>query len=186
MRTQRSLLVLFTLALSFWNANSAVDNSINVGITFTKVVENVLLKEKFRLCISSMLKYATSNINFYIIGDPQSQLIAKQIFKESNAYNISYQLIELDSEQLAKRMNKLVEKMQSHFSYSQTAYYGDSLFFLSIGLHKVLIESKIDRIILLDSDLKFKTDIAKLYELFDDFKVRKKFLLDINLFGNEK
>lgn len=143
--------------------------SINVGITFTKVSEHPSLKKKFRLCVSSILKYATANINFYIIGDAESQQIAKKIFATVNAYNVSYQIIDLDADQLAKRMNKLVEKMQSHFSYSQTAYYGDALFFLSIGLHKVLIESKIDRIVLLDSDLKFKADIAQLYAMFDKF-----------------
>lgn len=142
---------------------------INVGITFTKVNEHPSLKEKFRLCVSSLLKYASVNINFYIIGDPESQQIARKIFATTNPYNVTYQIIDLDADQLAKRMNKLVEKMQSHFSYSQTAYYGDALFFLSIGMHKVLIESKIERIIMLDSDLKFKADIAQLYALFDNF-----------------
>lgn len=165
-----SVVIGLLISLLLKSAHGSKVDSINVGITFTKVHEHPSLKEKFRLCVSSILKYSTVNINFYLIGDAESQRIAKKIFSSTHSYNISYQIIELDSDQLAKRMSKLVEKMQSHFSYSQTAYYGDALFFLSIGMHKVLIESKIDRIILLDSDLKFKADIAELYGLFDRFE----------------
>lgn len=65
-------------------------------------------------------------------------------------------------------MHEIVVKMQDHFSYSSSSYYGDSLFFLSIGLYKVF-DPKIDRIILLDADLKFKNDIGKLHDLFEQF-----------------
>ena len=65
-------------------------------------------------------------------------------------------------------MFKIVAKMQSHFSHSPSSYYGDSLFFLSIGLFKVC-DPSIDRIILLDVDIKFKEDIRLLYNLFNDF-----------------
>ncbi len=77
----------------------------------------------------------------------------------------------MDAEDLAKKMHQLVSKMQSHFSHSPSSYYGDSLFFLSIGLFKVF-DPSIKKIILLDADLKFKQDITKLHDLFEKFDQR--------------
>lgn len=65
-------------------------------------------------------------------------------------------------------MHELVSKMQDHFSHSPASYYGDSLFFLSIGIFKVF-DQNIERIIMLDADLKFKQDIRHLYGLFNKF-----------------
>ena len=141
---------------------------INVGITFTKVVENDSLRKKFKLCISSLLKYATVNINFYIIGDKESQLIARKIFTGVKNVKIQYKIVPLDSDDLAKKMHQMVVKMQDHFSYSSSSYYSDALFFLSIGLFKIL-DPAVGKIILLDSDLKFKSDIADLHKQFGEF-----------------
>lgn len=141
---------------------------INVGITFTKVATNKNLQEKFELCVSSLLQHAKVDINFYIIGDMQSQLIARKIFAKIGKVNIKYDLKSVDADNLAKQMHKLVSKMQSHFSSSPSSYYGDSLFFLSIGLFKVF-DPNVKRIILLDADLKFQQDIGQLYNLFPQF-----------------
>jgi lipopolysaccharide biosynthesis glycosyltransferase len=150
--------------------NDEEDNGgINVGITFTKTTGNDKLKAKFKLCVSSLLKYATVDINFYIIGDTESQYVAKEILSSvKKNRRVKYRVVSLDADDLAKRMHQLVSKMQSHFSHSPASYYGDSLFFLSIGLFKVF-DPKVKRIILLDADLKFKTDISKLHALFNKF-----------------
>ena len=142
--------------------------TINVGITFTKVNENESLQKKFKLCVNSLLKYSTVNINFYIIGDKESQLKAAQIFKRIKTPKIEYKIVPLDAEDLAQKMHKMVVKMQDHFSYSSKSYYGDALFFLSIGLFKIL-DPSVEKIILLDSDLKFKNDIYELHKMFDNF-----------------
>jgi lipopolysaccharide biosynthesis glycosyltransferase len=171
-------LYLFTILLVKLNtANAEVqeenepeieEERINVGITFTKTTGNDKLKEKFRLCVSSLLKYATVDINFYIIGDDESQYVAKQILSRVKNRKIKYRFVSLDADDLAKRMHALVAKMQSHFSHSPSSYYGDSLFFLSIGLYRVF-DQKIGKIILLDADLKFKEDIRLLHDLFNKF-----------------
>lgn len=150
------------------NNNQKDKSYINVGITFTKVSENSDLRRKFKLCVRSLLKYATVNINFYIIGDKESQLIAKKIFSTVKNVKIQYKIVSLDADGLAKKMHQMVVKMQDHFSYSSKSYYGDALFFLSIGLFKIL-DPAVDKIILLDSDLKFKQDIGQLYKVFDEF-----------------
>ena len=141
---------------------------INVGIIFTKAATNENLRNKFRTCVLSILKYARVDINFYIIGDAESQAIAKRTFARVRNLSIKYELKPVDADDLARKMHALVAKMQKHFSHSPSSYYGDSLFFLSIGLVKVF-DPAIKRMILLDSDLKFKEDIGQLHALFDKF-----------------
>jgi len=162
------------ILLNFYTAKSATsdvsspDERINVGIIFTKAASNRNLQEKFKLCISSLLKYATIDLNLYIIGDKESQLLAKKFISKLDFVQINYELIELDSDELAKKLHKIVSEMQLHFSHSPSSYFGDSLFFLSIGLFQVF-DPNIKRMILLDADLKFKQDIRHLYNLFDKF-----------------
>lgn len=68
---------------------------INVGITFTKAAANENLRNKFKLCVSSLLKYASVDIDFYIIGDLESQTIAKKIFSSvKNLNKINYEVNE--------------------------------------------------------------------------------------------
>jgi lipopolysaccharide biosynthesis glycosyltransferase len=69
---------------------------------------------------------------------------------------------------LAQRMHKLVNKMQKHFSHSPSSYYGDSLFFISIGLFKIL-DLRIKQIITLDVDIEFRNDIRYLHDHFGKF-----------------
>ena len=57
--------------------------------------------------------------------------------------------------------------MRTLFSYNSASYYSDSLFFLSIVLHRIFPELK--RVIMLDIDLKFNADIKNLYEEFNKF-----------------
>lgn len=55
-----------------------------------------------------------------------------------------------------------------YFSNKPGSYYSDSLFFLSIAIHRVMPDS-LDKVVMLDADLKFKSDIINLYNLFEDF-----------------
>ena len=70
-------------------------------------------------------------------------------------------------ENLAKKAHEVVSDMQTYFSFKPGAYYSDSLFFLSIVIHRILPHMK--QVIMLDADLKFNADIKELYEEFDKF-----------------
>lgn len=163
------------ISLSVSETQPSQTERINVGIIFTKAAGKDDLISKFKTCVSSMLKYAKVDLNIFVIGDTESQYIARDIFDKIKNYNIKYTIKSLDADGLAKKMHELVAKMQDHFSHSPASYYGDSLFFLSIGLFKVF-DQNIDKMILLDSDLKFKQDIGELYALFSKFN-------DSNLIG---
>jgi len=74
----------------------------------------------------------------------------------------------LNVAKLAEKLDFIIQPMQEHFSFKPGAYYSDALFFLSVAMHRVMPES-VDRVIMLDADLKFRGDIAELYEHFDKF-----------------
>ncbi|CAH2247887.1 xyloside xylosyltransferase 1 [Pelobates cultripes] len=73
-----------------------------------------------------------------------------------------------DVSTLTEKLFPIVEAMQKHFSAGTGTYYSDSIFFLSVALHRI-IPKDISRIIQLDLDLKFKTNIRELFEEFDNF-----------------
>ncbi|XP_025067280.1 xyloside xylosyltransferase 1 [Alligator sinensis] len=58
--------------------------------------------------------------------------------------------------------------MQKHFSAGSGAYYSDSIFFLSVAMHRIMPE-EIHRVIQVDLDLKYKANIRDLFEEFDKF-----------------
>lgn len=47
-------------------------------------------------------------------------------------------------------------------------YYSDSLFFLSLGLHKIASADQ-DYAVMLDADIKIKVDIKEIFKEFDHF-----------------
>ncbi|XP_023584495.1 xyloside xylosyltransferase 1 isoform X4 [Trichechus manatus latirostris] len=69
---------------------------------------------------------------------------------------------------LTDKLFPIVEAMQKHFSAGSGTYYSDSIFFLSVAMHQIM-PKEILRIIQLDLDLKYKTNIRELFEEFDSF-----------------
>ena len=67
---------------------------------------------------------------------------------------------------VTQKVQKEISQMQSFFTHSSKSYYGDPLFLLSIVLHRVI---PIDKVIMLDVDLKFNDDIQLLFEIFNEF-----------------
>ncbi|KAL4221517.1 Xyloside xylosyltransferase 1 [Mactra antiquata] len=141
-------------------------DSIDVMVTFTKAEDNHKLISKFRTTVSSMLKFATVHINLYILGDDASIEIAHDILDEV-ADKHHYTMNPLNIDELVKKVHDTISELQSFFSYKPGAYYSDSLFFLSIVAHKVLPD--LSRVIMLDCDLKFNSDIRELFHFFEVF-----------------
>lgn len=69
---------------------------------------------------------------------------------------------------LTDKLFPVVEAMQKYFSAGSGTYYSDSIFFLSVAMHQIM-PKEILRIIQLDLDLKYKTNIRELFEEFDNF-----------------
>ncbi|XP_017728970.1 PREDICTED: xyloside xylosyltransferase 1 isoform X2 [Rhinopithecus bieti] len=81
---------------------------------------------------------------------------------------ITFKVIFHDVAVLTDKLFPIVEAMQKHFSAGSGTYYSDSIFFLSVAMHQIM-PKEILRLIQLDLDLKFKTNIRELFEEFDSF-----------------
>lgn len=144
-------------------------NRVNALILFTKAKGNQRLINRFKVCVSSMLQHTSLPISFHLVCDEQSEIIALESFIELSKTEYGKLIFDIKPHSvsnMADQLHGLVSHLQAHFSYKPGAYYSDALFFLSVALHRLLNLSKI---IMLDSDLKFRGDIAQLYSLFNEF-----------------
>uniref|UniRef100_A0A8C3HRC7 Xyloside xylosyltransferase 1 n=1 Tax=Chrysemys picta bellii TaxID=8478 RepID=A0A8C3HRC7_CHRPI len=94
--------------------------------------------------------------------------VSSAAHNESNGGLSLPQVIFHDVDVLTEQLFPVVEAMQKHFSAGSGSYYSDSIFFLSVAMHRIM-PPEIERIIQLDLDLKYKTNIRELFEEFDRF-----------------
>lgn len=78
-----------------------------------------------------------------------------------------FQIIFHNIEDASDKVRPITETMQLYFSSVPGSYYSDSLFYISLGLHNIA-PSYHHKVILVDIDIKFETDIIKLYEHFTE------------------
>uniref|UniRef100_A0A8V5HIK4 Uncharacterized protein n=1 Tax=Melopsittacus undulatus TaxID=13146 RepID=A0A8V5HIK4_MELUD len=74
-----------------------------------------------------------------------------------------------DVNELTEKLFPIVEAMQKHFSAGSGTYYSDSIFFLSVAMHRIM-PKEITQVIQVDLDLKYKTNIRDLFDEFDNFR----------------
>lgn len=77
-----------------------------------------------------------------------------------------FQISLYDVNVLLKPLKDLIDFIRPYFSFKQGAYYSDGLFYISIGLFKVM---PLKKVIIVDADVKFLDDIQNLYRYFDEF-----------------
>ncbi|CAE1264753.1 XXYLT1 [Acanthosepion pharaonis] len=76
--------------------------------------------------------------------------------------------VTLDIDNLTGLLLNIIHGLQQFFSSKQDTYYSQSLFFLSLAIHRIM-PSTLKKLIMLDVDLKFEADIAQLFGHFDRF-----------------
>ncbi|XP_048460647.1 xyloside xylosyltransferase 1 isoform X2 [Rhincodon typus] len=74
-----------------------------------------------------------------------------------------------DVDTLTQKLFPVVEGMQKHFSSGSGAYYSDSIFFLSVAMHRIM-PPEMTRIVQLDLDLKYMSSIRSLFGEFEKFQ----------------
>lgn len=141
---------------------------VKVIITFTNAAGKEDFQNKFAVTIGSLMKFSSRKVVLYILGDSVSQGIANEIIGREVLDQSKIEVKSLDIEKLAKDMEAVIRPMQEQFSYKPGAYYSHALFFMSVSMHRIL--HNINRIIMLDADLKFTDDIVKLYKIFHNFQ----------------
>ncbi|XP_076134929.1 xyloside xylosyltransferase 1 [Alosa pseudoharengus] len=141
---------------------------------FTKVDKNRGLQAKFQVAMRSMAKHGRfleeEVLVLHFVSDEASQELGKQLLPEllldaSFKYEVAFHNVAA----LTERLFPIVEAMQKHFSAGSGAYYSDSIFFLSVAMHRIM-PADMKHIVQLDLDLKYRCNIRDLFQEFNQFQ----------------
>ncbi|XP_070969434.1 xyloside xylosyltransferase 1-like [Oncorhynchus clarkii lewisi] len=140
---------------------------------FTKVDKSRSLQEKFRVAILSMAKYSLfldkEVLVLHFVSDEASRELGERMLPELLLVGtFQYEVVFHDVGVLSQKLFPIVEAMQKHFSAGSGAYYSDAIFFLSVAMHHIM-PADLQRIVQLDLDLKYRSNIRELFLEFDRF-----------------
>ncbi|XP_056133579.1 xyloside xylosyltransferase 1 [Lampris incognitus] len=145
----------------------------HVLMMFTKVDRSRSLQEKFRVAMLSMVRHSHflegEVLVLHFVSDQASQELGQRMLQEFLLdATFKYEVVFHDVAALTRKLFPIVEAMQKHFSAGSGAYYSDAIFFLSIAMHHIMPPG-LTRIVQLDLDLKYRTNIRDLFHEFDRF-----------------
>ncbi|EDW01927.1 xyloside xylosyltransferase 1 [Drosophila grimshawi] len=167
LKSMQYLLSYSPVQLNLSTHLKAFSSNYNIFVIYTK--ENYRLHMKFDLFAHSLLKHTNAQLHLHIITDKKSEVSVLEIlqrkirkFKRILIYTM------YDVKICSEIIQDITDKLLPYFSSSPNSYYSDSLFFLSLGLHRIADKS-LDRAILFDCDIVFRSDIRLLFAEFDRF-----------------
>ena len=136
----------------------------NIFVIYTK--EDVSLKLKLNLFLKSLLKFSSVPLHLHFFCDPASETSIEEVLKKHTKHRNDVKFTLYDLHDAALKLNDFIFNVMPLFSYSSGSYYNDALFLLSLGLHRV-IDTKINRGVLMDVDVVLRTDIKELFQQFN-------------------
>ncbi|KAJ8374322.1 hypothetical protein SKAU_G00049020 [Synaphobranchus kaupii] len=140
---------------------------------FTKVDKSKGLQEKFQVAMRSMAKHGSfpegEVLVLHFVSDEGSRELGQKMLPELLMdATFLYQVVFHDVSSLTEKLFPIVEAMQKHFSAGSGAYYSDAIFFLSVAMHRIM-PPDLKRIVQLDLDLKYRSNIRDLFQEFSRF-----------------
>lgn len=149
------------------------DHYFHALMMFTKVDKSRSLQDKFKVAMLSMVKHASflegEVLVLHFVSDQASKELGESMLQEYLLdATFKYKVLFHDVVALTQELFPIVEAMQRHFSAGSGAYYSDAIFFLSVAMHHIMPQS-LTRIVQLDLDLKYRTNIRDLFQEFDRF-----------------
>ncbi|XP_065604181.1 xyloside xylosyltransferase 1 [Cyrtonyx montezumae] len=157
-------------------AGGEAGRALHVLMMFTKAERNPALRAKAETALRSMLRHGTPRrgdaLHLHLVTDGPGRDIAQGMLRDAlRGAAFRHQVIIHDVNELTEKLFPIVEDMQKHFSAGSGTYYSDSIFFLSVAMHRIM-PKEITQIIQVDLDLKYKANIRDLFEEFDNFQER--------------
>ncbi|XP_049911294.1 xyloside xylosyltransferase 1 [Epinephelus moara] len=149
------------------------DGRYHALMMFTKVDKSRSLQDKFKVAMLSMVKHGRfmegEVLVLHFVSDEASKELGERMLQEFLLdATFKHEVLFHDVVALTQKLFPIVEAMQKHFSAGSGAYYSDAIFFLSVAMHHIMPES-LTRIVQLDLDLKYRTNIRDLFQEFDQF-----------------
>nr|XP_028587717.1 xyloside xylosyltransferase 1 [Podarcis muralis] len=154
-------------------AGAAGEAELHVLLLLAKAERNAALRSKAEAALRSLARFAKlgprQTLVLHLLSDAPSRPVGKAVLRDAlRSAQFQHKVVFHDVDVVAEKLLPLVEAMQKLFSAGAGTYYGDSLFFLSLAMHRVL-PKEISRIIQVDLDVEYRTNIRELFEEFDNF-----------------
>ncbi|XP_017297732.1 xyloside xylosyltransferase 1 isoform X1 [Diaphorina citri] len=171
-------IIIYLYKSSYVRSGSNVlflQDKVYIWCTFSRVKDyDTPFKTKFRNFASSLKNNSDIPVSLNIVVDTQSQEIAKQILSDvfanssliDDVHKVEVFYHNINS--IVMQLDQMINTMKPYFTPGNNTYYGNALFYISLGLHKI-VPSHQKKIILLDVDIQFKAPISLLYQHFQKF-----------------
>ncbi|XP_075363295.1 xyloside xylosyltransferase 1 [Mycteria americana] len=146
---------------------------LHLLMMFTKAERSPALRAKGQAALRSLLRHGRLGggdaLHLHLVTEGASRDIGLGLLRDLlRGAAFRHQVIVHDVNELTEKLFPIVEAMQKHFSAGSGTYYSDSIFFLSVAMHRIM-PKEITQIIQVDLDLKYKTNIRDLFDEFDSF-----------------
>ncbi|XP_050710893.1 xyloside xylosyltransferase 1-like [Eriocheir sinensis] len=144
---------------------------LDIAFIFTHARDNWSLQSQLRVAASSLLEHSSAPLRLHLITDEDGFLTATRIISDVQAATHldarHIKLVYVSADNFIPEIESSVTVLQEFFTRHANSYYRDALFFFSLHLHRLL--PGLDRVILMDIDIKVKGDAAELYSHFERF-----------------
>lgn len=147
---------------------------LHVLMMLTKADTNPALRARLAVAVRSMVERAElrdgEQLHLHLVTDPASRRLGEPLVREQlRAAAFHCQLTFHDVDTMTHELFPVVEPMQQLFSAGAGSYYSDSIFFLSVAMHRIM-PAELTHIVQLDLDVKYMSNIRELFEEFDKFQ----------------
>ncbi|KAF7703648.1 xyloside xylosyltransferase 1 [Silurus meridionalis] len=148
-------------------------HSYHALMMFTKINTSRTMQSKFEVAMRSMARHGRFRedeilVLHYVSDAGSKELGMRRLPELLQDATFQYEVVFHDVNDLTEKLFPIVKAMQKHFSAGSGTYYSDAIFFLSVAMHRIMpIEMK--RIVQLDLDLKYRTNIRDLFQQFERF-----------------
>ncbi|XP_062987811.1 xyloside xylosyltransferase 1 [Elgaria multicarinata webbii] len=151
----------------------AGEAELHVLLVLAKAERNAALRAKAERALRSLVRFGKLEprraLVLHLLSDAPSKGPAKALFRDAlRGASFKHKVVFHDVEVLAEKLLPVVGAMQKLFSAGPGTYYSDSIFFLSVAMHRVM-PKEISRIIQVDLDVEYRTNIRELFEEFENF-----------------
>ncbi|XP_058257555.1 xyloside xylosyltransferase 1 isoform X1 [Hemibagrus wyckioides] len=147
--------------------------SYHALMMFTKINTSRTMQSKFEVAMRSMARHGRFRedeilVLHYVSDGGSKELAMRMLPVLLREATFQYEVVFHDVNGLTEKLFPIVEAMQKHFSAGSGAYYSDAIFFLSVAMHRIM-PTEMKRIVQLDLDLKYRTNIRDLFQQFKHF-----------------
>ncbi|KFM78777.1 Xyloside xylosyltransferase 1, partial [Stegodyphus mimosarum] len=146
------------------------DRYIHIAFFGKYAFKNMKIVRGMARTFSSILENTQSPIFLHVLLDLNSkQRTGRTLKKVARTFRRRLNITYYDVDDMAKQNHKAVSTIRKFFFSKDVGRYNDDIFFLSEVFHEAF-PKRLHQVIFLDVDLKFLTDIQKLYQEFDKFQ----------------